>query len=55
MSLTMKASLKQILDLEEYSAGKVAMAASQGSLMGGLGGGTQELYYPNYLEVLPMV
>lgn len=39
MSLTMKASLKQILDLEEYSAGKVAMAASQGSLMGGARGG----------------
>ena len=37
MSLTMKASLKQILDLEEYSAGKVAMAASQGSLMGARG------------------
>ena len=37
MSLTMKASLKQILDLEEYSAGKVAVAASHGSLMGARG------------------
>ena len=37
MSLTMKSSVKQILDLEEYSAGKVAMAASTGSLMGARG------------------
>lgn len=37
MSLTMKASLKQVLDLQEYSAGKVAAAASQGSLMGARG------------------
>ena len=37
MSLTMKASVKQILDLKEDSAGKIAMAASQGSLMGARG------------------
>ena len=37
MSLTMKSSVKHILNLEEYSAGKVAMAASTGSLMGARG------------------
>ena len=37
MSLTIKSSVKHILDLEEYSAGKVAMAASTGSLMGARG------------------
>ena len=37
MSLTMKSAVKQILDLEEYSAGKVAVAASTGSLMGARG------------------
>ncbi|MBU5437750.1 DAK2 domain-containing protein [Tissierella sp. MSJ-40] len=37
MSLTMKSSIKQILDLEEYSASKVALAASTGSLMGARG------------------
>lgn len=37
MSLTMKSAVKQILDLEEYSAGKVALAASTGSLMGARG------------------
>lgn len=37
MSLTMKSAVKQILDLEEYSVGKVALAASTGSLMGARG------------------
>lgn len=37
MSLTMKSAIKQILNLEEYSAGKVAIAASNGSLMGARG------------------
>ncbi len=37
MSLTMKSAVKQILNLEEYNAGKVAMAASDGSLMGARG------------------
>ncbi len=37
MSLTIKSAVKQILNLEEYSAGKVAMAASNGSLMGARG------------------
>lgn len=37
MSLTMKSAVKQILNLEEYDAGKVAVAASNGSLMGARG------------------
>ncbi|NMB28184.1 MAG: DAK2 domain-containing protein [Tissierellia bacterium] len=37
MSLTMKSAVKQILDLGEYSVGKVAIAASTGSLMGARG------------------
>lgn len=37
MSLTMKASIKRILDLENPSAAEVALAASQGSLMGARG------------------
>lgn len=37
MSLTMRSAIKQILNLEEYSAGKVAVAASNGSLMGARG------------------
>ena len=37
MSLTMKSAVNQILNLEEYSAGKVAVAASNGSLMGARG------------------
>ena len=37
MSLTMKSAVKQILNLSEYSAGKVALAASNGSLMGARG------------------
>ncbi|QQY80774.1 hypothetical protein EDD65_10588 [Keratinibaculum paraultunense] len=37
MSLTMKSAVKQILNLNEYNAGKVAMAASNGSLMGARG------------------
>ncbi|MCF6466420.1 DAK2 domain-containing protein [Clostridium sp. Cult2] len=37
MSLTMKSAVNQIMNLEEYSASKVAMAASNGSLMGARG------------------
>lgn len=37
MSLTMKSALKQGLTIEENSASKVALAASQGSLMGARG------------------
>ena len=37
MSLTMKSAVNQILNLKEYSAGKVASAASNGSLMGARG------------------
>jgi DAK2 domain fusion protein YloV len=37
MSLTMKSAIKQVLSIEEYSAGKVAVAASNGSLMGARG------------------
>ncbi|HSH35722.1 DAK2 domain-containing protein [Schnuerera sp.] len=37
MSLTMKSAINQILNLEEYGAGKVALAASNGSLMGARG------------------
>lgn len=37
MSLTMKSAVNQILNLKEYSAGKVAFAASNGSLMGARG------------------
>ncbi len=53
MSLTMKSAVKQILDLEEYSVGKVAIAASTGSLMGARGG-IRVLFYLNFLEDLPM-
>ncbi|NLJ98580.1 MAG: DAK2 domain-containing protein [Tissierellia bacterium] len=37
MALTMKAAIKQITNLEEYNAGKIAAAASTGSLMGARG------------------
>ncbi|CCQ93644.1 conserved hypothetical protein [[Clostridium] ultunense Esp] len=37
MSLTMKSAVNQILNLKEYSAGKVTFAASNGSLMGARG------------------
>jgi hypothetical protein len=37
MFLTMKSAVKQILNLEEHSAGKIAIAVSNGSLMGARG------------------
>lgn len=37
MALTMKSAIKQITKLEEYNAGKIAAAASTGSLMGARG------------------
>lgn len=37
MSLTMRSAVKKILELEEYSVEKVALAASTGSLMGARG------------------